>query len=230
MKKTKNKIVLAILLCALICGNQYAQEETALDSIKIRKNAIGISFGIGFGFDYSRTLKQNKLYATASFNSLPFTLNGIEQEISGEDLLVDTSIDFQNIDLKLSYHPFSNAFKIVGGIGFFQSSNVNVFTTFKDNIVVGDVEFNAEDSGNLDMNFNWGSTSPYLGLGFGRAVSNKRFGFSFDFGTYFSSSPEITLDATGVIEQTEDQETLLNESFESFKFLPYGSFRLSYSF
>lgn len=224
------KIIITIILGLLICSNQYSQEEMTTDSLKVRKNAIGVSFGTGFGFDYSRTWKQDKLYITASFNSLPYTINGIEQEISGEELLVDTSIDFQNIDLKLSYHPFSNAFKLVGGIGFFQSSNLNIFTTFKNNIVVGEVEFTSADSGNLDINFNWSETAPYLGLGFGRAVPNKRLGFSFDFGTYFSSSPEITLDATGVIEQTQDQEALLNESFDTFKFIPYGSFRLSYSF
>ncbi len=224
------KIITAIMLSMLMYGNQYAQEENTEDAPKVRKNAIGVSFGTGFGFDYSRALKQDKLYVTASYNTLVYSIDGIEQEVSGEDLLVDTSLDFNNIDLKLSYHPFSNAFKIVGGIGFFSSNNLNVFTTFKENIMVGEVEFNAADSGNLDINFNWSQTAPYIGLGFGRAVPNKRLGFAFDFGTYVSSSPEITLDATGVIEQTADQEILLNESFESFKFIPYGSFRLSYSF
>ena len=72
--------------------------------------------------------------------------------------------------------------------------------------------------------------TPFLGLGFGRVVANKKIGVSFDIGTYFSSSPMIELDATGIIEQTKDQEALLNESFESFKFIPYASLRLSYSF
>lgn len=198
--------------------------------IKERKNALGISGGTGFGFDYSRTLKTNKLYATLSYNSLVYSLKDLEQEISGETLLVDTELDFKNVDIKFSYHPFSNAFKLVGGIGFFSSSNANLKTTFKDNIVIGEVEFNSADSGNIDIDFNWGKTAPYLGIGFGRPVPKGRFGFAFDFGTYFSSSPEITLDATGIIEQTKDQEGLLNESFESFKFIPYASFRLSYSF
>ncbi|WP_439132203.1 hypothetical protein [Polaribacter sp.] len=224
------KIITTIMLSMLIYGNQYAQEEMNEDAPKVRKNAIGVSFGTGLGFDYSRALKKDKLYVTASYNTLVYSIDGIEQEVSGEDLLVDTSLDFNNIDLKLSYHPFSNAFKIVGGIGFFSSNNLNIFTTFKENITVGEVEFTAEDSGNLDIDFNWSKTAPYIGLGFGRAVPIKRLGFAFDFGTYVSSSPEITLDATGVIEQTADQQSLLNESFESFKFIPYGSFRLSYSF
>lgn len=224
------KIITTLILGILIYGNQYAQEEIIEDTVKVRKNALGVSFGTGFGFDYSRTLKQNKLYVTASYNSLAYSIKDFEQEINGEDMLANAELDFKNMDVKLSYHPFSNAFKLVGGLGFFSSSNINIKTTFKDNIKVGDVEFNAADSGNLDIDFNWGKTSPYVGLGFGRAVPNKRLGFSFDFGTYMSSSPEITIDATGIIEQTKDQEGLLNESFESFKFIPYASFRLSYSF
>lgn len=224
------KIITTLLFSILIYGNQYAQEEMTEDSLKVRKNAFGVSFGTGFGFDYSRTWKENKLYLTASFNSFVYSINDIEKEISGENLLINSDLDFKNLDVKISYHPFSNAFKLVGGIGFFSSSNINVKTTFKDNITVGEVEFNSDDSGSLDIDVNWSKTAPYLGLGFGRAVPNKRLGFAFDFGTYFSSSPEITLDATGIIERSKDQEALLNESFESFKFIPYGSFRVSYSF
>lgn len=229
MKKTKNKVVLAIFLCALICGHQYAQEETALDSIKIRKNAIGVSFGNLIGFDYSRMLKENKLYASISYNTSPFAFRDIEQEISGEELLVDSELDFSNIDIRINYHPFSNAFKIVAGLAFFSNSNLNVKTEFKNNISIGDIEFNAEESGSLDIDFNWSKTTPYLGIGFGRAVPRKRLGLSFDVGSYFSSSPEITLLATGLIEETQDQEELLNEKFKTFKFLPYATFRLTYS-
>lgn len=224
------KIITTILLSMLICGSQYAQEEMEKDSLKVRKNAFGVSLGTGYGFSYSRTWIQNKLYLTASYNALPYSIEDFEQEINGEDMLADAKLDFQNFDVKLSYHPFANAFKLVGGIGFFSSNNINVFATFKNNITVGEVVFNAEDSGNLDINFDWSRTTPFLGFGFGRAVPNKRLGFAVDFGTYFSSSPEITLDATGIIEQTQDQEALLNESFESFKFIPYASFKLSYSF
>ena len=58
------KIITTLILGILIYGNQYAQEEIIEDTVKVRKNALGVSFGTGFGFDYSRTLKQNKLYVT----------------------------------------------------------------------------------------------------------------------------------------------------------------------
>jgi hypothetical protein len=50
-----------------------------------------------------------------------------------------------------------------------------------------------------------------------------------ELGTYFSGAPEVSLDATGIIENTKNQESLLQESFSELKFTPYLSLRLSYS-
>ncbi|PWG04327.1 hypothetical protein [Polaribacter aquimarinus] len=222
----KKKYLFIICCCCVLYATAQKREKF---SNKERKNAFGISGGTGFGFDYSRKLS-DKFYTTISYNSFVYSIKDFEQEISGETLLVNTDLDFTNIDVKISYHPFSSAFKLVAGLGFFSSSNVNISTTFKDNIKIGDVEFNSADSGSLLIDMNWGKTSPYIGLGFGRSVPRKRLGFAIDIGTYMSSSPEITLDATGIIEDTKNQEGLLNETFESFKFIPYAAFRLSYSF
>lgn len=224
-KNEMKKIISITIFSLLLCGNMYSQNET-----KELKNALGVSGGTGIGFDYSRALKIDKWYVSLGYNSLNYTLEGYEQKISGEDLLVDATLDFKSIDLKISYHPFSNAFKIVGGFGFFSSSNTNIKTTFKDSILVGEIEFNAEDIGSLDINIDWSDFAPYLGIGFGRAVSKKGFGIALDLGTYFSSSPQINLNATGLIEETKDQENLLNESFESFKFIPFAALRIAYSF
>ena len=92
------------------------------------------------------------------------------------------------------------------------------------------VEFNSDDIGELNITTVWKKTAPYAGIGFGRAVpKNKRLGFGLEIGTYFAGSPDVTLEATGLIEQTKDQEALLQESFSELKFIPYISFRLSYS-
>jgi hypothetical protein len=239
MKKLFIITILNLFFFGSICAQETIEEKEITEEKEIieekeisveRKNAIGFSGGTGFGIDYARMLKSDKLYVTAGFNALLFSIDAIEQEVSGENLLIDTELDFKNFEIKLSYHPFANAFKLVGGIGVFSSSNTNLKTTFKENITVGDVEFTSEDSGSLNVDVNWSKVAPYLGLGFGRAVPNKRWGFAVDFGTYFSSSPEITLDATGIIERSKDQEALLNESFKSFKFIPYASLRVSYSF
>lgn len=231
------KITLFFILCALFTISFQAQgtgiddssDFSDEDSVKERKNAIGISGGTGYGFDYSRKLG-DKVFVTLGYNALSYLVEDFEAELSGEDLLVDSEIDFSNIELKLDFHPFRNAFKLVVGAAYFSSSSINVGAEFSESVFVGDVEFTSDDIGSLNIDSDWGEFAPYVGIGFGRAVSRKGLGFSFNAGTYYTESPTITLVATNILEQTSDQEGLLNESFESFTFIPYVTFRLSYSF
>lgn len=204
------------------------EKKFKIDSLE-NKNSIALTIGTGIGAIYSRKLSP-KLYASFGYNSFIFSVRNIEQEVSGEDLLIDTDLDFRSLDFKLHYHPFGTSFKLIGGFGYFLSSNINIKTTFIDNIVIGDVEFNSNDSGNLLIDINWSEFAPFLGLGFGKLVKNKKFSLAIDFGTYISNSPLITLDATGIIEETKNQEELLNESFKSFKFIPFANLKIIYSF
>lgn len=211
-------------ICAQETSDDFDDFET-----KENKNAIGVSGGLGYGFDYSRKLS-DKFFVTVGYNALAVEENDLEVELDGENLLADFIVDFANIDLKISYHPFGNAFKLVAGAGYFTSSRLNLNTRFAESTMVGDIEFTSDDIGEIDIDFNWSEIAPFIGIGFGRPVSKKGIGFAFNAGTYYSESPDITLIATNILEPTADQEDLLTESFESFQFIPYITFRLSYSF
>lgn len=236
--KKKITIFSILFLCSIhimLAQNKTTKVKTTkkekqfkVDSLE-NKNSIAFTVGTGIGAIYSRKLS-SKLYGSIGYNVFIFSIRDIEQEVSGEDLLIDTDLDYRSLDFKLHYHPFGTSFKLVGGFGYFMSSNINIKTTFKDNIVIGDVEFNSNDSGNLLIDINWSEFAPFLGLGFGKLVKDKKLSFAIDFGAYISNSPVITLDATGIIEDTKNQEKLLNESFESFKFIPFGNLKLIYSF
>lgn len=211
-----------------ICAQETSDDFDDFEK-KENKNAIGISGGLGYGFDYSRKLS-DKFFVTLGYNALSVEQEDLEFELDGEDLLANVLVDFANIDLKFSYHPFGNAFKLVAGAGYFTSGRLNLNTRFAESTMVGEIEFTSDDIGEIDIDFNWSEIAPYVGIGFGRPVSKKGIGFAFNAGTYYSQSPDITLIATNILEPTASQEDLLNESFESFQFIPYITFRLSYSF
>lgn len=244
----KKKILLFSILCCCCLNLSLAQQKNSKnDSKKIEskqkksknlkvkndtlenKNSVSFTVGFGLGAVYTRKLS-NKFYATAGYNGFLFSLRDLEQEISGETLLIDTDLDYRSLDFKIHYHPFGTSFRLVGGFGYFTSSNIHLETTFKNNIKVGDVQFTTADSGNLIIDIDWSEFAPYVGLGFGKLVKSKMFSLAIDFGTYLSDSPVVTLDATGIIEQTKSQEQLLNDTFESFKFIPFGNIKLIYSF
>tara|TARA_B100000809_G_scaffold228228_1_gene241102 strand:+ start:2479 stop:3156 length:678 start_codon:yes stop_codon:yes gene_type:complete len=221
------KIILSTL-CLFLSFGMNAQEEKEK---KDYRHAVGVGFGTGLAIDYSFKLNESISF-TARYNKFDNELKDFKQEIDGQNMLIDITPDFQSFDVCVSYHPFKNAFRLIAGYGSFQSSDLTVSAVFAETITIGDVEFEAEDIGLLTIGMIWKKSLPYAGIGFGRAVpKNKRLGFGVEFGSYFASSPEVTLATTGLIEPTgsEDQRQLLEDSFASMKYLPYIQLRLSYA-
>lgn len=216
---------LLLTICMLFAtGLITAQEE------KEKKHALSLGVGTGVGVDYS--YKMNKyFYASARYSILPYTQEGFDYEIDGQDMLVDAEFDFSHIDALISIAPFGKAFRFVLGAGYFTSSDVDVTMSFKDEVSIGEVVFTSDDIGNLFINAEWDGLLPYAGIAFGRAVPRTGFGFGLELGAYYDADgPKMSLDATGLIEDTKNQEALLQESFKENKFLPYAALRFSFSF
>ncbi|NKI27948.1 hypothetical protein HCG49_15405 [Arenibacter sp. 6A1] len=230
--------LLPLLFFSMSLGLMAQEEETIVPQPEVaemvetqspmNQHAIGVSAGSGLGLSYSYKFNET-ISLTARYNYLAFEVNDYEQSIDGQNLLFDVDVDFKNIDVLVNYHPFKNAFKIVGGLGYFTDSKFNVSTSFKESIIIGEVEFTPEDIGFISIDSAWEQVSPFVALGFGRAVPNSRIGISIEAGTYYARSPKVGLDATGIIENTKNQEALLQDSFSELRFIPQFSFKISYS-
>lgn len=223
MKKT----ILNTLFLFLTLG-VMAQETT--EEKKNYRHAIGISAGTGLGVDYSFKLNDH-FYLSASYHLFDYTYEDFAYEVDGENLLLDAQFDYQGIDLRLSIHPFKNGFRLVGGYGKFDRSDLLLTGSFENSVNIGDVEFTTDDIGILTIGLTWKQNLPYAGIGFGRPVpKNKRLGFGMEIGTYFAGPGTVNLQATGIIEDTATQQQLLQDSLgDELTYLPYLTFRLAYS-
>lgn len=200
--------------------------------IEGRKNALSIGGGMpGFSVDYSRKISE-KFTAKLRYNF--FKIEDYEYgkvDVSGNDVSATISGESNTIDLLLEYLPFKNSsFKLVGGLGFINEMNFNIDMVYEEEVIFGDVVLTKEDYGDLNLGFAWEGVAPYLGVGFGRAVPKGRLGFGIEVGSYFSSSPDISLAATKLLAPTADQVEEVQETFKSWKFIPLLQFRLAYAF
>jgi hypothetical protein len=220
----KNKILLVLFFA--VCWLGVAQENDSIS--KNRKHAIGLSIGTGVAFDYSYKFT-DRFSVTVRYNVFQYEIKDLKQTIDGEDLLIGADIDFKNIDVLFSYYPFKTSFKLIGGLGYFTNRKLTIPAVFAEGVSIGEVEFTPEELGEITIDMEWKQIMPYVGIGFGRAVPNKRLGFGIDIGTYLGGEPDVALDATGLLAGTVDQEEVLNNGLSELKFIPYFSFRLSYS-
>ncbi len=194
-----------------------------------RKNAIAVSFGSpGIGFEFARKLG-NKLTARVAYHM--FSLKDYEAKdvnIGADDVTILGSLETQVWDFGGEYTPFTkSSFKLTFGVGLLSNVNLNAKVTYQEDVTYGAVTVTAENVGHVLIDSKWSGAAPFLGIGFGRAVPKNRIGLSFEFGTYFASSPKVTLDATKLLAPTKDQEANLQDAFESLKFIPRAQIKLA---
>lgn len=231
MKKTIiYTLLLSFCFVSLLTAQEDIDENT--ETIKGRKNAISFSAGLpGYGIEYSRKLS-NKLSARLRYNF--FNLEDYDAgtiEISGNNVIATVGVESNTIDVLLEFTPFKNSsFKLVGGLGVINNMNINLLVEYDESVTFGDVVITKEDYGNLNLGFAWDGVAPYLGVGFGRAVPKGKLGFGIEMGSYFTSSPDISLTATKLLAPTANQEAQVAQTFETWKFIPLVQFRLAYAF
>lgn len=220
----KKKLLFIFLICLSLIGQ--SQE------IKEKKNAFAVSFGSpGLGLEYARKISQ-KLNAKVVWHS--FKLEDFEQEdLEIDDDVVDllANIESSIIDIGIEFLPFKNSsFKLITGLGILSKVKTNALITYTEDVKYGDITITKENIGEINADVSWNGMAPYVGIGFGRAVPKKRLGFGIEFGSYFTSSPDVILTATNLLSPTAEQEDNLKEALKTFKFIPKIQLRLAYKF
>lgn len=233
------------------CQFLYAQEnstpQTTLTekvSNPYKKIAIGLSTGTkGYGLDGAMTINRffnvrvgfnfsKSSYSNNSFQ-LPSFLFSQDAELKNQKFQLDLDYLFSNIELLGEYKPFGSAFRIVGGLAFFPKNKLTTKAIANETYYFNDVPLDPDEIGEVALT--WGyknKISPYFGLGFGRAVPKKRrFGVSFDIGTYYKGNPDIGIEATAALRENVRNEPILEANLSKInavKFFPVASLRFAY--
>lgn len=206
------------------------QDDT---EVKIKKNALSISFGSsGIGVGYARKISP-KFNAMLSYHTIEIK----DKKVDISEFLGNDDVDFSGsgkstiIDLGTEFLPFKNSsFKLAFGVGFLNDVNINGVITYKEGVQYGDVIIASQDIGKVVIDSKWSGVAPFVGLGFGRAVPKNKIGFGIDLGTYFTKSPEVDLKADKLLAPTQNEQDNLQDAFESLTFIPRIQFRLTYKF
>ena len=196
--------------------------------IAVRAGTLGPGVELAYSFSPKLNLRATGSYLTYSHTE------DLDEEVS---VSFDGEVTVGAVGAILDFHPFSNWFRLSGGV------TVNLFEVSGSGIPTEDYCFGDEVGGVCDGKVftpqrmgSFGATvshpssvAPYMGIGFGRVAGQSRIGFLFDIGTLYTGSPEIDLEADGLLAPTADpeQEAELNRGVESFQWYPVVSLGLA---
>lgn len=156
------------------------------------------------------------------------------------DLDFNLDLDLGMSALMIDYHPFSGSFRLTAGY----AKNGNEFTGSavpSGSYEIGDQVYSAADIGTVNGNIDFKSSAPYLGFGWGNAVSpDNGFGVSFEMGVLLQGAPKIKLTTSKQLADPALQQRLdadiakevasFEDDTKSFKAWPVVALGVSYQF
>jgi hypothetical protein len=209
------------VLLGLVCFGLVTADAGATDM------AIGAKLGsLGLGVEGTFGL-------TEHFNArLGLNRYNYDRTETIDDIDYDLDLEWQSVSLLADWHPFGNAFRFTAGL--MSNGNELKGTSTSTSLTIGD---NTYTNVGLDAKLDFDSTAPYLGVGWGNALTADRgWGFNVDLGVMFQGSGDVTLEPTGTaaaLVSSSDiaaEEENFEDDIKEYKYYPVVSFGISYKF
>ncbi|MBQ7743122.1 MAG: hypothetical protein IJT90_09400 [Bacteroidaceae bacterium] len=193
--------VLFMILAGIMAVGANAQE----DKYVFNHLAIGAEVGTtGIGLELATPLTHYVTFRTG-FTVMPsfsfkddvnYTLDGNRNEVK-----MKATTNIADFKLLADLYPFKNcSFHLTGGFYAGRPNLMELKNTEPiignmipgiDGIAIGDAMVTTDANGIARANLKVNSFKPYVGLGFGRAVSKHRVNVAFDMGIQFWGSPKV---------------------------------------
>ncbi len=199
---------------------EIKQKERSVRSSAVFGGTIG--FGT-YGFDISLGTSLSNLFnfslglnVRAGFSIIHIDKK-IEYELSQLNFNINGNAKLQNISLLFDFIPV-RMFRISTGV-LFNLGTIDAVCIPNESKMVGVIELTPDDLGKLELNVAYNVVQPYLGIGVGNCFSQRRFNFLFDFGFVYQGKPEVSMNASGMIKNTQDSAQDVENVFSKHSFL-----------
>lgn len=160
---------------------------------------------------------------------------------SSDDIDYGGGLDWEQAGAFIDLHPWNNGFTVSGG-AYFGSRDTELRATPNHPVRIGGTTFTAAEAGTLSGEIDFGSTSPFAGIGFDNTFSGSGpIGFRAMFGAQLNADPSVTLRRTGGAALTptvqaqldaelRNEERRLQSEAEDFRLYPVLQVGLTYRF
>lgn len=231
----KNVLFLFILSGFLFNASSISAQRdmNAFEHFTVSANAgtLGVGLQVGTPLSSNFGLRAGLSYAKLS-HEFDFTVTDSNPTGKGTyDTPLDTKLNLVNGQLFIDYFPFyRSSFHLTGGVMIGTSEILKVSGHLENDefVEIGDVVIEPFDE-RVEASLKTNSFKPYLGLGFGRTVPNKKVGFKFELGAMFHGSPKVHVNVGEIVEGNIDEELSdFNDFIKNFSVYPVMNFQLNF--
>ncbi len=193
----------------------------------------------GVGVAVTLPVRYERLNVRALVSVLPYDT---DREL--DDLKYDIDLEMQSVGVLLDWHPMDGSFRVSGGFFSLRHDTTGTATPTQ-NVEIGGSTFTPDEVGTLHTKLDYShSLAPYLGIGWGNAVTpDSKWSFSSELGLMFTSKLKASLEADSPLASSNpalkakldteiavEQARINREDLEDIKYWPFLSFGVAYHF
>lgn len=217
-----------ILFSALLAFSAQAQQDS------LYQYEPGFGFGFGGGL---KGLTAQVSYHFQEHWNLRAEVNGLRVE----DLTVDISFSGQtlrtvgNLDvfitgLALDFFPApqKSSFHLFAGLSYAVNNRMQGRGLYPEAVAYGDITFEGEEIGYVDVQLQPARLMPQMGIAFGRPRPKRSVGVRLEIGTYYWGAPRVNMEATRMLENTAQEAEKLEENLEQYRWWPFMNLSLNF--
>ena len=191
--------------------------------------AIGLSAGTNafIGGDVAIRIA-NHVNLRAGYNYLEYTFSESSVDLDGETLLFKGNLDQTNMEVLAEYAFAKDKIRIVAGAAYTFNNVMSGEGILADSLAYEDIIITPDEVGFVKGTVSFANMiSPYIGIGFGKAIPSKRVGVSLDVGTYYKGSPDVMLEASNLLRNNVNNEQTIEDAMSFIKWWPVVSLRVA---
>lgn len=210
--------------------NMHSQEQSAFSSFGVSLSATTT----GAEFELATPLHE-KVVLRGGFSFLPYNFETSVnvRKVNEHDLPMDVPVDMDgkirnyNGKIVLDYFPSTDvAFFISGGLYLGNQKIVTMEGKSDEDLIWGNHIIPSEN-GQVKALVKANSAKPYLGIGFGNTIPQKRVGFRFELGAMFQGTPRLHNTKGDELDDININDADIIDLVKKFKVYPVVAFRLT---
>jgi hypothetical protein len=221
-----HKSMTALLVAGVLASGAASSADFGL---------YGTAGTVGFGGGVATNFNQH-LGARVGYTTYTYDVEDLEES----DLTFNGEADVGGAQAILDWYPMGGSFRL--SLGAVEAADVDVKAKpVGGTFTFDDVEYSADDVGEARGRADFGSLAPYVGLGYGRALSTDgHLSFTADLGVAFTGAPDVNLEVTcnapnpaicaQLVSDAAAEEAELQNDANDYKYWPVVSIGVAYKF
>ena len=195
----------ATIVGLLFCNNLYAEDSSDL--------AVGAKIGtLGFGIDGTVGMSE-KLNLRVNLNTGKCKNDDTDKKYSETG-----DLELFSAGLLADYHPFSNGFRVSGGVYYSDIDLDSTSSKPENNTQIGDKKYDLTSDTTTKFGVSNSGVAPYLGIGWGNAIAKgSPWGFSLDVGVMYQGDSDVKLSMSGTAKDSKTGEVINLATNSEFK-------------